>query len=446
MLHLESKMYFVDWKSDADVAPGEIDASKVANCTMLDMAVVGNIRPDWFMDKRGDDTDVQYLGDQHVYYADGAVPKLVKQWRKMDFVSQYFTMSVMANPPNKLAQKEDAAVEDGIHWPLILNIPGEGSGDDNIRVYRNHELLSEEDEEIFKLIENFNALGGVCVEVSVGVPGSQDAGRPHIPSNLEVDTDSWVSSEITFSPIWEVPTKDASDQLAVSASANGKSVLEVSERITVESCYDAPTKMMDMSVNFKGVEPAADGLLPWMAVGYRSSDECHMTPKDGGSTPIILVTQSSEGAAPDVHKTMLLPEAKTGSQSVFASMYASMAPLGDEKDYMGVSVEDLSANEGTVTLHFKQAVEGENPETMNMLFAIGVGSELGHHSTRGCFQVQLAPCGEVTSTKRPAADLGGKPTSDMEMDAAAAKSSVGRAKHAGAIFGFFTIVVGTIGL
>ena len=46
----------------------------------MDLGIIGNVRPDWFMDKRGSGCDVQYLGDQHVFY-EGA-PRLVKQWRK----------------------------------------------------------------------------------------------------------------------------------------------------------------------------------------------------------------------------------------------------------------------------------------------------------------------------------------------------------------------------
>ena len=98
---------------------------------------------------------MQYLGDQHVYYADGALPKLVKQWRKKDFASQYFVMSMMGNPPNRLEKNEGVPAEDNMHWPLILNMPGEGFVDDMIQVYRNHELLKEDaEEDLFKLVEN----------------------------------------------------------------------------------------------------------------------------------------------------------------------------------------------------------------------------------------------------------------------------------------------------
>lgn len=107
MIHRGTQMFFITWKNGT--AADDENVANIEECSWLDLAVVGNIRPDWFMDKRGDDTDVQYLGDQHVYYE--GMPKLVKQWRKKDFANQYFTMSMLGNPS-----------EDGIHWPMILNV------------------------------------------------------------------------------------------------------------------------------------------------------------------------------------------------------------------------------------------------------------------------------------------------------------------------------------
>jgi len=176
MIHKGGTMYFIDWKPDAEVVVGERDVSKIESCSNIDMAVVGNIRSDWYMDKRGDDTDVQYLGDQHVFYPDpddGPTPMLAKQWRKKDFASQYFTMSMLGNPPNKLEQKTDAPAEDNIHWPMILNIPGEGFGDDMLQVYTKHELLTDEDDDLFMLVEKFIESGGECPELR-GINGNEE--------------------------------------------------------------------------------------------------------------------------------------------------------------------------------------------------------------------------------------------------------------------------------
>lgn len=423
MIHRGNLMYFISWKDDdtEPVQPGESDATKIEECSMIDLAVIGNIRPDWFLDKRGDSTDVQYLGDQHVFYADGAtsdgvVPKLVKQWRKKDFASQYFVMSVMANPPNKLAQNANATIEENTHWPLILNIPGEGFGDDMLQIYRNHEMLFDEDEDLFQLVENFEASGGECIDIRAEMGGddSEGFGPPvleegeGIPSNLEVDPRSWFSNEYTFSPVWEVPVTDDSSQsneteasatTGTSSISGGKSVLEVSERMTVESCYDEATQLMDMSIHFHDIVPTSSGLLPWMAIGYRKSELCAMTPTDGGSTPIILMIQSAANTSPEAFKTQLPPEAKGMSQDALTAMITQMQPLGDAEEYTDVSLASAFAatqvarssyeDDDTISLYFKQAFL---PSVMHLTYAIGMSSELGSHTTRVCFEMKATPC------------------------------------------------------
>lgn len=186
-----------------------------------------------------------------------------------------------------------------------------------------------------------------------------------------------------------------------------KSSVSVSNRLTVESCYDEATQSMDMSVHFHDVDIGADGLLPWMAIGYRPTDLCAMTPPDGSSTPLVMLTHWREGGMPAAHKALLPPEAKGFNQDAFDSMYLSMKPLGDVQEYDSVSVEApmllaeeikvarsfSSAAEDTVSLHFKQKVEGGRPETMNLIYAIGGSSELGVHVARGCFQAPTTVCG-----------------------------------------------------
>ena len=401
MLHLGNNMYFVSWKNDTVVEPGELDASKIEDCSVINLAVIGNIRPDWFLDKRGDDTDTQYLGNQHLFY-DGNVPKLAKQWRKKDFASQYFVMSMMENPAGRMANEtEDVAPEDKVNWPLILNIPGEGFGDDSLQRYSNHQLLTEEHDELFTLIERYQEIGGECVAA-----GGGDVGPPildvHIPSNLEVDPNSWYSNEYTFSPIWEVPAKE--DESMASMTSSAKAVTEVSDRVTVESCYDESTKTIDMSIHYADIEPTSEGTLPWMALGYRPADVCAMTPPSGGNTPIVLVTHASSDVAPQAHAGSLVPEAKSLSSDAFATMYQTLVPLEDTIEYTDVSVEapmvDSSSTtavgrastsaEDTVVLNFKQVVDSK-PEVMYLMYAIGSQSQLGFHTTRACFEVTDFP-------------------------------------------------------
>merc|ERR1740125_57081 len=81
-----------------------------------------------------------------------------------------------------------------------------------------------------------------------------------------------------------------------------------------------------------------------------------------------------------------------------------MVSLSDVDGYMDVSIDAPMAStaaiqiarsssleeDDTVSLHFKQAVE--TPEQMNLMFALGMGSSLGIHTTRGCFEIQPTPC------------------------------------------------------
>mmetsp|Transcript_27099 Transcript_27099/g.46065 ORF Transcript_27099/g.46065 Transcript_27099/m.46065 type:complete len:806 (-) Transcript_27099:63-2480(-) len=417
MIHKGGTMYFIDWKEDtAPPVVGESDVSKIEGCSKINMAVVGNIRSDWYLDRRGDDTDVQYLGDQHVFYPDpdeGPIPMLAKQWRKKDFASQYFTMSMLGNPPNKVDKMADASVEDNMHWPMILNIPGEGFGDDMLQVYTNHELLTDEDDDLFMIVEKYIESGGECPERNSFINGDEEVvvGPPvqevHIPSNLEVEEASWTTNEYTFSPVWQVPMKPVVTDMGAVASvsaAMSKPATEVSDRVTVESCYDEATKSIDMSFHFHDIDPTANGRLPWMAIGYRSSEVCAMTPPSGGVTPIVLVTHlEGEGEVPRAHSTSLLPTAKTLSSDAFASMYMLARDLGETDDHSDVSViapqvsnaavsitRSSLTTDDTVTLNFKRAV-GEKPEQLNLMYAIGMSSELGIHTTRKCFVINAFP-------------------------------------------------------
>lgn len=101
MIHRGDRMIFIDY------VPGATGVDAIINCTWMDVSIVGNVRPDWFLDKRGAASDVQYIGDSHVFHR--GEPMLVKQWRKKDLTDQYFTMSM-----------QRTAGEDGVHWPLIL--------------------------------------------------------------------------------------------------------------------------------------------------------------------------------------------------------------------------------------------------------------------------------------------------------------------------------------
>jgi hypothetical protein len=188
-------MYFITYVDD----PLGDDVSNIKECNWLDLSIIGNIWPDRFLDDHGAATGAQYLGNQNVYYpgmgrvaVDGnsdleeeltsAAPRLVKQWRKKDFANQNFTMSM----------KEHTG-EDDTHWPLILNMPGEGFGHDMLQYYQNHKVLSED------VTDPFLLDGG-------GPPAAME----YVPSNLEIA--SGFSKNIwTGSPVWSPPAKSDKD-------------------------------------------------------------------------------------------------------------------------------------------------------------------------------------------------------------------------------------------
>lgn len=433
MIHRGSKMYFITWKNSTNVTVGETDPSLIESCSHLDLMVIGNIRPDWFLDKRGDDTDVQYLGDQHVYYADGNVPRLVKQWRKKDFASQYFTMSVTGNPRSnsnqrRMAEATDSSGKDGVHWPLILNIPGEGFGDDMLQVYTKHELLDDDDDGLFTIIESLEDIGGSCPKLTggFGTDGTESGssfGPPqlenHVPSNLEVDPNSWFSNVYTFSTVWQPPTKavPVSDAEAPPGTTPGTSSMAVTEegRIRVESCYDPPSQSVRLSVEWKEIRPiatSAGARLPWVSLGYRPGDVCAMTPIGGGDTEIITVSQAPTESAPGAYIGSLVPAAKSLDQTAISSVYQSFWPLEDAKGYSGVALEaslptmvefdtdniqversaptNNNKNNNNIKLTFSKAVESK-PEVMHLMYAIGMSHQLGIHTSRGCFDVVEFP-------------------------------------------------------
>jgi hypothetical protein len=425
MIHRGSKMYFITWKNSTDVIVGEKDPSLIAECNYMDLVVIGNIRPDWFLDDRGDDTDVQYLGDQHVYYS-SSIPRLVKQWRKKDFASQYFTMSVAGNPPSK-----NTTTTDSPHWPLILNIPGEGFGDDMLQVYHNHSLLTDEDDDLFDLVQNLESSGGSCPLLTsgmgpVGTEGGATIGPPvtevHVPSNLEVDENSWFTSVYTFSPVLQPPMTTKPKEYGASSSMAMTMAVTEAGRVSVESCYDPSSKSVTLSVEFKDIEtiPTEAGLrLPWMALGYRNDEVCSMTPIGGGDSKIIMVSQSSNEDIPKAYAGSMGPNTKRFDQDAIGSIYGSFWPLGETVGYSNVALNTLimmgdggtassaevsrsstpntpSSSSNSVILSFKQEFD-QKPEVMHLMYSIGMSPTLGVHTARSCFEiVEFPTCGDST--------------------------------------------------
>lgn len=177
-----ARMVFMKWA-------GEVGASNITSCMWLNMSFIGNLRPDFFLDRRpeiGSPIDVQYLGNEHVYYM--GEPRLVKKWRKNDMRNTYFVVSV-----------DELVGKHGLHFPLMVNTPGEGALPwDQLQTWSDHEVLGEDVEEPFLIDEAHVAAGGSCNMIPSKGPGSLP---PDIfPSELDKDNKSWRSIQWTGSP------------------------------------------------------------------------------------------------------------------------------------------------------------------------------------------------------------------------------------------------------
>lgn len=423
VLHRGNKMIFIELSNSTVLrADGEVDVADIESCSYMDMKIIGNIRPDWFMDKRGASVDVQYLGNQHIYYPTGSLdsgapttPRLAKQWRKKDFANHYFTMSMQAH-----------LSPEGVHWPLVLNVPGEGFGDDSIQHYYNHTLLTEEDESIFLLDEAYEAAGGSCPLISR--PGGEGGGGPPsleepFPSDLEVDENAWYSNVYTFSPVWRPPmeketeTKCSSD--GASSASSGVAVKEVGPNTVVESCFHSSTGEVELSVKFGDIQAAPEEPLPWLALAFRRDEECVMTPRGGGDGEVVLIMGEGDDQITPVATYGPLPPAARRFEG-FDEL--SALPLLDAAEGFSHASVERADDDGAVTLRFRRAAAGAMldesngqpamaarsgggdgggvlpPEAMHLTYAYGMGPTLGYHEKKGCFEIIDFPACPVEST------------------------------------------------
>jgi len=254
-------------------------------------------------------------------------------------------------------------------------------------------------------------------DVQIGPPTTE----VNIPSNLEVDPNSWFTNVYTFSPIWEVPMKQVDDTSATSGS-DGVAVTEEG-RVRVESCYDPSTKSVELSVEFMNIEPistSSGSQLPWMSLGYRINEVCSMNPPDGSDSKIVMISKSPNENLPKAYAGSLSPAAKNLDMTAFTSIYESFWPLEQTTGYSDVSlstpmlssssgdaspmIQRSADNNNSVTLKFKQQFD-EKPEVMHLMYAIGMSAQLGIHTSRSCFDVVEFPTCSTTTTTTSADDM-----------------------------------------
>jgi len=363
MLHRGNKMVFIDYAANGSIS----------DCSWLDLSLIGNIRPDWFLDTRGASTDVQYIGDSHVYYL--GEPRLVKQWRKKDFANQYFTMSVQRLPG-----------PDGVHWPLILNVPGEGFGDDFLQHWHGHRPLGEAEASAFLLDEAHVAAGGSCPQRPSQGQGPPTGQAPHVPSNLEVDPVSWRTIVYTGSPVWSpAPAPPPAGGCGGQATA----AVEVAQGVRAEPCLDGCS--LSLTVKF------TLSTAVWAAIGFLDTDECLMTPRGGGDGEVVYVQPDAQGTYTSYFGP-LSPSLKHFQASALSTFVQNLTLLDNSAGFSGGSAQ---LSNGELTVSFARAY-ATRPQVFHLSFAYGNSPEIGYHASRGCFALaNVATCPGALTTCQP---------------------------------------------
>jgi hypothetical protein len=201
----------------------------------------------------------------------------------------------------------------------------------------------------------------------------------------------------TESPVWK-PEKTTEDGPKGGAKKLVEGVYE-------QSCYDSRTSSvqvnMDIDLNKK----------VWVAIGFRNSEECLMTPRGGADGEVLVAMPSEDGNTWGLHHGPLSPTLKTmGGEKGVADFMAGVKPLDTVKDFEAGGMVEY--NNGKFTLAFKRAYSTK-PEALHLTFAYGLAEKFGYHSNRGCFKVEdmpecpptMCPASSKAATNRTAVDM-----------------------------------------
>jgi hypothetical protein len=149
------------------------------------------------------------------------------------------------------------------------------------------------------------------------------------------------------------------------------------------------------------------GILPWMALGFRETEDCLMTPRSGADTPIVLVLDGgSDKTGTQAYSGSLPPAARGGTDEAVASIYSNLIPLTENEMFSNVVLQVPSStttavarseqveSESSVVLEFSKLLDdaaANPPEIIYLTYAIGSQATLGFHATRSCFEVTEFP-------------------------------------------------------
>jgi len=362
ILHRNNEMVFItSYKNETQT------------CSKMDLGVVGNIRPDWFLDDRGTLTSAQYIGNEHVYYQNK--PTLVKKWRKKDFADMYFVMSMAAEPDPE---------NDNVHWPLIRNDPGEGIGPDALHEYSNHRLLTDDDDYLFHIDKDMD-----CPVVTSGSSDFSDFMKEEIPSNLNVPEAGWFNLVWTGSPDGPALPPNLEDELCDAGAGSstgetkelpGMAPLDGSDG-TLHYCHNGDN--VHIKLSFATPEPV------WAAVGVRPGEICRMTPANVG-----IVHEEAVGNGMDYYFGDLPGSLRMSTSALLEVKEEDMA---DPNEIESVS---HSFVDGVMTFEFMRSLEGlgldSSTKTIPISWAIGNSSVMGYHKVRSCMILEDVPnCSDV---------------------------------------------------
>jgi len=360
MIHRNNEMFFISYK---DGMP--------SNCTGIDLGLVGNMRPDWYLDARGDQTSSQFLGNQHVYH--NGKPTLVKQWRKKDFADMYFVVSILAESGG-----------DGIHWPMFFNVPGEGFGDDFLSQYLNHRILNESE---------INTLFYLDKTLHCFIPPRRnrtgDFNQEHVPSHLNVEEAGWVKNVWTGSPDGPAKPPVLDCRMEKDKSDTGKSSLwdsletkKLGGKGSMQYCLDSNSNL-NLHVTYSSDSEA------WAAIGFRDSLTCQMIPAE-------IVAAVFTGEAYNVRYGDLSPQIKN-----FAFQDSNNTFFNSLKTNMnGYSETKVTYSDGSIQMEISRHIK--DISQINMIWAVGRQPSMSYHESRGCvILTNISSCpGSATLKKK----------------------------------------------
>lgn len=157
--------------------------------------------------------------------------------------------------------------------------------------------------------------------------------------------------------------------------------MKITDGVQQQSCFDEKSSSVQVSMDIT-LEKSV-----WVAVGFRSTEECLMTPRGGGDGETLVALPGKDGGYTLSHG-LLSPALKSFDAGGAEAFVAGITPIGNLPDlYVGGSVE-LSG--GNFMMAFKRKYKVQ-PKHLNLTFALGSSASFGYHANRGCFIVSDLP-------------------------------------------------------